>query len=248
MLDALRRSALLLALLAVLPVQAQSLYRCGNTLQDKPCADGNGSEIILDSREPASKTAKSSKSSKSASSSRPPDEFCAQQGDAAMRMRWEKEGGRTEAEQISRNPANSAFIRYVYYKRGSALDVRRQVEADCMQTRAKAESAAVVAPTFTPAVAASAPLAPPPPAPAAVPAASSASSSQTSSDNRRGGGIPIQNSEAASRPVDEALCRNLLDSAKRIRDRQRAGGNAATMLDLNRLQQELTEQLRLSGC
>ncbi len=245
MLDALRRSALLLALLAVLPVQAQSLYRCGNTLQDKPCADGNGSEIILDSGPPA---AKNSKSSKSASSSRPPDEFCSQQGDAAMRMRWEKEGGRTEAEQISRNPANSAFIRYVYYKRGSALDVRRQVEADCMQTRAKAEAAAV-APGFTPAIAASAPLAPPPPPPAPdVPAASSANAAQTSSESRRGGGIPIKNSEAASRPVDEALCRNLLDSAKRIRDRQRAGGNAATMLDLNRLQQELTEQLRLSGC
>jgi hypothetical protein len=244
MLDALRHSVLLWVLLAVLPVQAQSLYRCGNTLQDKPCADGNGSEIILDSREPATK---SSKSSRSASSSRPPDEYCVQQGEAAMRMRWEKEGGRTEAEQISRNPANSGFIRYVYFKRGSALDVRRQVEAECMQTRAKAETAAVVAPTFTPAVAASVPLAPPPPAPE-VPAASSASASQTNIDSRRGGGIPIKNSEAASRPVDEALCRNLLDSAKRIRDRQRAGGNAATMLDLNRLQQELAEQLRLSGC
>lgn len=107
-----------------LGLDAQTLYRCGSTLQDRPC-EGQDGQVIGKNRAPARTSS---------------DPYCAGQGKAAVQLRWQKDVGKTLEQQLTQPGANPDFIRYVYAKTGSAEDVRVVVESECEEDRKQAQN------------------------------------------------------------------------------------------------------------
>lgn len=208
---------------------AQTLYRCGNTYQDKPCQGEPGRIVVEGDSTPAASTAPG----------KPVDAFCKNQGQTAAELRWEKEGGRTLDVQLARDPANTAFIRYVYAKRGSAHDVRRSVERECMETGERKTQSGPAAGAgvggFTAAQ------------PRSVVQASS-SSSETSSEPRRGGGIGREDRLRGNRNVDETFCRSLFDREKKLLEQQLQYGAKPVPESLRQQLREVADQRKTANC
>ena len=209
MLRLLMLSALLSAA-ALSPCHAQHMYRCGKTFQDRPCENGEG-QVIGSTGSHAAQSAVS-------------DYYCSQQGKAAAQIRWQKEAGKTEAEQLAQNAPNPDFIRYVYAKKGAAEDVRKEVEADCMATRHPLPGA---------------------PIQAAMP---TADITEKPSVNAQGGSAGIDASSAAQSSRNAATCDQLHQSEQSIQAQQRKGGSAATMESLDQQLRQQRERIRKAGC
>lgn len=127
---------LLFALLAFPgAVSAQTLYRCGKTFQDRPCDAGVEGKAI-------------GKANTQAIAPASQDPVCAQQGSAAQKVRWDKEAGRSEADQIasaSQRGLSGEFIHYVYAMTGSAAQVKARVETDCLAEKERERAARATA-------------------------------------------------------------------------------------------------------
>jgi hypothetical protein len=135
---------ILVALLGLAtPAVAQTMYRCGSTYQDQPCsaAQSSGSVVGGSARAPVPKDAGSSPGSVTLVTP-VSDPSCRQRGLAAERIRWSKEGGRTLQQAEDADVANSAFLRNVYGRPGTAAEVRVAVEADCNDEQQRALEAA----------------------------------------------------------------------------------------------------------
>ncbi|MBI3382777.1 MAG: hypothetical protein HY019_12295 [Aquabacterium sp.] len=113
---------------------AQTMYRCGATYQDRPC---NG----VDSKPVGSHVRQAAGQSVGAASI---DPVCEARGTAAQKLMWEKESGRTLSEQLAKPGADANLARNVYGRRGSSLDVRRAIEADCVKEMDQANEAAAL--------------------------------------------------------------------------------------------------------
>lgn len=130
------RLAAVALLTCLMPVAggAQTMYRCGATYQDRPC---NG----VDSKPVGSHVRQAAGQSAGAASI---DPTCQARGTAAQKLMWEKESGRTLDEQLVKPGADTNLARNVYGRRGSSLEVRRVIEADCLKEMEQANEAAAL--------------------------------------------------------------------------------------------------------
>ena len=131
-----------------LATPAHALFRCGNAYQDKPCsteaAESAVNPAIRNATAPS--TAATPAAAKAAAS-----QFaavCARIGNEAQRIVWNREAGATREKQITEVPQGHAHdemvqtIEAVYTKRGTAPEIRGQVEADCLAQKQKQADAA----------------------------------------------------------------------------------------------------------
>ncbi|MFZ6656910.1 hypothetical protein [Undibacterium sp. TJN19] len=100
--------------------QAQNLYRCGSSYQDKPCDNGQKGQVIGKMQTPSDKPAL--------------DPSCMRRGEEAKKIIWMREGGALQDKLLSE--ASSAerrkLIGDIYAQRGNALDIRARIESECM--------------------------------------------------------------------------------------------------------------------
>ena len=124
---------------------AHALYRCGNSYQDKPCnttaAESSVNPTIRNATVPVTPAAVKPAASPFAAA-------CARMGNEAQRVVWNREGGATREKQIAELPRGHAYddmvqtIDAVYTKRGTAPEIRGQIEAECLVQKQKQADAA----------------------------------------------------------------------------------------------------------
>jgi hypothetical protein len=133
-------SAALAAFLACMcaSVDAQTLYRCGNKYQDRPC----------EANQPGKAVGTTGNSSPAASGGAV-DAGCAQKGRDALKIVWSREGGAT-LEQLLEKADDKRFVQDVYRRPGAAGQVQAAVQADCMAEK-ELNAGAVATPAAAPA-------------------------------------------------------------------------------------------------
>ena len=129
---------LIAAPLLALSGPAQALYRCGNSYQDKPCSAAAAETPINPAVRLGYSPANAAARPTTSPSSSPFASACAQVGKEAQRIVWNREGGATREKQIDELPRGAAYeemvktIDSVYIKRGTAPEIRSQIEAECL--------------------------------------------------------------------------------------------------------------------
>jgi hypothetical protein len=110
-------------------VLAANLYRCGTSYQDTPCTSTGANNKAIKSNAKVANT----------DSSQPEkiDTNCKQRGEAAKKIMWAREVGKTLDQQLesSNDRYSQALIKDVYNHRGSSLEVRNAIEQECMQQK-----------------------------------------------------------------------------------------------------------------
>lgn len=139
------KTCLGLLALMVLATPAHALFRCGNSYQDKPCAtaaaESSVNPAIRNATVPATPAAAKPLASPFAAA-------CARMGNEAQRIVWNREAGATRDKQVAELPRGHAYddmvqtIDAVYIKRGTAPEIRGQIEAECLVQRQKQADAA----------------------------------------------------------------------------------------------------------
>jgi hypothetical protein len=142
------KTCLGLLALMVLATPAHALFRCGNSYQDKPCATTAAESPVNPAIRNATVSAAPAASKPVAS---PFAAACARTGNEAQRIVWNREAGATREKQINELPKGHAYddmvqtIDAVYTKRGTAPEIRGQIEADCLvQKQKQADAAAAI--------------------------------------------------------------------------------------------------------
>jgi hypothetical protein len=234
----LRGAGLLLAAWVLCaPAAAQTMYRCGNAYQDRPC----------NSSQPPGKVVNTSGAGTAAA---PPPMLtaeCAQRGEAAQKIAWVRETGQTEAMQLSAtvDSRDTALISEVYRHTGSAAQIRSAVEASCMAAadRATQRAAAPAAsPTGNARAEGAAPALPSRPIPASMLPPADAPDPQQLARQRAD---EEARAAAASR---KARCDELVVRLDTIRQTQRLGGSAAAQEDMKQQLRSAEQQVRAAGC
>lgn len=119
---------------------AATTYRCSsNSFQDTPCLNYNHSKPL--------KTAAKSATSAEPTKARAPyavDTDCKQRGDAAKKIMWQRQVGKTKEQQLetAQDTQAQALISEVYNQQGTVLEVRNNVELACMQQKEEDKLAA----------------------------------------------------------------------------------------------------------
>lgn len=132
--------SLLLVLSMTTGAQAQTLYRCGNSYQDKPCDKGQKEQIL-------GKLATTDNTNKPVV-----DASCRLRGEDAKKIIWMREAGATQERVLSEagSDERKKLINEIYAQRGNAADVRAAVEKECMDEKQRAMNAAKPAAPATP--------------------------------------------------------------------------------------------------
>lgn len=159
-------------LLAAQTVQAQGLYRCGNTYQDRPCSGTDGKKL-------SGGTAVDNKTASAGAKAAMIDGECQQRGKDAQKIVWAREGGMTEEMMMgkARSPEEKKLVQDVYSMRAPIGEVKAAIEASCMADKSRAQAA----PAPTAAVAGNAAKAGPA---GSSPSSSAATASTPKEDNR----------------------------------------------------------------
>lgn len=116
------RLVLLFAGLLSLPLQAQTMYRCGSSYQDRPCDNGQPGKIIGVNRAPTD-------------ADKPKlDLACSRRGEEAKKIIWQREGGAIQEKLLAEagNAERRKLIADVYAMRANSSEVRAAIESDCM--------------------------------------------------------------------------------------------------------------------
>jgi len=125
-----------------MPASAQ-MYRCGNVFQDRPCDAGVQEQRLSPG---GTRTPSGTANAPSAATQASPfTAQCARVGEHAQRIMWKREGGATQEKQISEARGDQSMIDLilaVYIRRGSAPQVRAEIEAECVADREKQARAA----------------------------------------------------------------------------------------------------------
>jgi hypothetical protein len=223
----------------------QTMYRCGNKYQDRPCDAGQKSRAVgstgVDSG-PAPGTAPAAGAG-SAGAVRSAAQ-CAQLGQDALKIVWSREGGATQErlESEAKTGRERNFVRDVYRRRGSAPQVQAAVEADCIAEREKEAQAAALE-------AAAARLrgeqreagsgspipieSRPPPSAAEVQAA----------EQQRARAAADRDAESKKR-----VCARFNASMDDLRARERRGGSVGTMDAMREERRSLQSEMSSNGC
>jgi hypothetical protein len=210
--------------------QAQTMYRCGKTYQDRPCAAGQ-----------AGKAMGSAVSSSAPAAGAAGDAECVQKGKDSLKIVWSREGGATEERLLgeAHSEAQRRFIRDVYRRPGAASTVQAAVEADCVAAKAQAEQDTAIAIAAALKAQREGKLASPP-AGYGNPAAASGAAADPALEERR---KAEQLAAAAKR-----RCDGLGSELDRLRADERRGGSAQTMERLAERRRELHAQMSKAGC
>ena len=224
------------ALLLSNPTTAQTLYRCGNQYQDKPCEKG----------EPAKRISAGAKRTASAATPAS-DAECARRGERALKIVWARETGATAEQQLAEVPSSAPdqqrLVTAVYEKRGSAPEIRAAIEADCMAEKEKLKQAQAMAAAAAQMMEKVPSDMRPAPAPATV-STGAAAPGVVQGDQKA--------AEAAERRFREEqhlkTCARLREDMATTRSQQRAGGDASTMDNLNERRRWLERSLASEGC
>ena len=207
--------------------QAQTMYRCGNVYQDRPCADQPGRVI-----------GSSTKASQSPTESAI-DGDCSRRGAAALKIVWARESGRTEEMQLSSSthPGERKLISDVYRKRGSSVDVRSAIEADCVAEKARAAQAAALIEAAGKLTAQD------------RPAPTSTQNEAAGAAARAAAGKELEASaEQRNAANKKARCDNLTARVDSIRQQQLSGGSVSVMESLNKQRRDADKALSEAGC
>lgn len=206
------RVVLAVVMLAPAVVFAQAMYRCGATYQDRPC---NG----VDTKPVGSHVRQAAGQSTGAASI---DPVCAARGTVAQKMMWEKESGRTLDEQLAQPGVDAGLARNVYGRRGSSLEVRRAIEADCLKDVAQANEAAALLR-----------------AAGRVPQSGATGNQPV---------LPAGSVAGASSAAKAANCASLAGELSELNHAQRAGGDAARMDVLAARVRDTQSRKKAAGC
>ena len=208
---------------SALQAHAQRMYRCGNAYQDRPC----------EGAQPPGKELRDFSGSAAPANRPVADPQCARLGEEAVKIVWARESGATREQQIAANAQNQPLIDSVYYKRGSAPEIRTAIEAECMaekQRQAAALAAAAAGAQGIPAV---------PPPSSQGPSANDISRFQQRQDEEI-----AANQEA----FKKTRCADLSRQAENLRRQERAGGSSGAMSRLHELRTNLEATRRREGC
>jgi len=207
----------------------QNLFRCGNTYQDRPCASEAG-KVIGKGGAPARESTPAAASV---------DLTCTRRGARAQKIMWAREAGATAETQLATvaTPAERKLIADVYDRRGSSVDVRAAVEADCSAEMARNAQAAALMEAAAKLQGQDAP---------AVAARGSAVEPSAREDAERD--RQASNAHVIDTRNNRQQCASLAAQRERILERQRAGGSSTTMDALNRQRQDTDKALRAAGC
>lgn len=221
-------AVVLSVMLASAEASAQTMYRCGATYQDRPCSG-------VDSKPVGNHVRQAAGQSVGAASI---DPVCAARGTAAQKLMWEKESGRTLDEQLAKPGVDTGLARNVYGRRGSSLDVRRAVEADCIKEMEQANEAAAL---LKAASKVQQPAAVSPGNQALAPAGSLPGVASTSVQ-------PAADDAAARKAAKATACAALSTELSELTQAQRTGGDAARMDVLAARVRDTQSRKRAAGC
>lgn len=224
--------ALLFSLLVALgsaTAQAQTMYRCGKTYQDRPCAAGLPGKAMG--------SAVRGTPAPAASGTVPPE--CVQMGKDSLKVVWAREGGATQDRLLGEatSEAQRRLVRNVYPRRGSASQIQAAVEQDCVVDLAKAEQDAALAAAAAVRAQREGKL---PPVPAGYQAPAAA---DPAAEERRKAEIAAARAEAAKQ-----RCKSLEREMENIAAAERSGGSARTMEKLADQRRQLRKAQSDGGC
>lgn len=116
---------------------AADFYRCGNVYQDRPCANASQAKVI---------SSKSSAAAEPRAGARQVDADCMKKGEASKKVVWLRESGKTEEDQLStaKDGYTRRLVGEVYQRRGSAIEVKKAIEDECMAQKEKDRLAAAL--------------------------------------------------------------------------------------------------------
>ncbi|MBR7801329.1 hypothetical protein [Undibacterium fentianense] len=111
--------------------QAQTMYRCGSSYQDKPCANGQTGVVIGKIKTNENATADGLKTNQSI------DPACKARGEEAKKILWMREGGAQKTDLLakSESPERDRLINDIYAVRGNSNDIRMNIERNCMEEK-----------------------------------------------------------------------------------------------------------------
>jgi hypothetical protein len=210
---------------------AQTMYRCGSSFQDHPCGGGQAGTVIGVSPAPAHAQAPTAASAPSAQ--------CSQRGIASQKISWYREAGKTQQDQSA--GATGSFqrdlIAEVYSHRGTSVEVRAAIEADCKAAEDRAAQAAAL-------IDAAARL-----QAGANPAGLHADTTSGATSTTGAVSPPGQTQAVASDSGGkQATCQRLTNALADVRAKERAGTSAARVEQVRQQERDANDRLRAAGC
>jgi hypothetical protein len=212
------------------PVLAQTMFRCGNGYQDRPCDSGQPGKVV----------GTASPTPAPAATSRPAiDGDCGRRGAAALKLVWQREAGVTEeaAAGAAHTAAQRRLVSDVYARRGTAPEVRAGVEADCVLEKQRAAQAAGMMEALARQQEESAAGQRPPDA-KGDPLRQQAERKRDEADSQQ----QLQDKQLKQR------CAELVDRLRHIQTLQRRGADAAGMEALNQQRRDVERARRDASC
>lgn len=204
------------------PAEAQTLYRCGKSFQDRPCDSAAPGKAVSTGASAPQTTAGSTASSLA----------CAQRGENAKRIAWAREVGKTRDEQLagSTSPDHRNLIAEVYQMRGNAYEVSAAVEAKCAEKEKEARAAAAAITLLQEQAAAS-------------PTAGN-SGERTSPANQQA----ANQQESANSAAKKERCDGFASQLQGLQDNERAGGSASQMDSLKKQRRDIEAKRQAAAC
>ena len=229
-----RLPVIVLAVLLGSSAGAQSLFRCGNVYQDRPCQAGTAQKELT----PSGRSAPAAQGGPVAAapvSASPFAAVCSRIGEQAQKITWKREAGATQERQMAELPNTGSreemikVIDSVYRKRGSAPEIRAAVEAECVAERQEAADTAAALRLLQSQQnrTASTPAAPPVPAPTTTAAAPTAPQTP---------------------PGPSPSCGSFRRQLESVNAQLRSGGTVAIMEQLQNQRRDAEKRLREGRC
>lgn len=204
---------------------AQTLYRCGNAYQDRPCSTGEAKKVTgVAANDNAKNTPDVAHPS------------CKRLGAESLKIAWRREGGATFEQALSTagNSSERSLVESVYRTRGTAPEIRARIENECVAEMEKRQRHAALFETSKPATSGPG---------NGQPALTSESTPPHSGKTV----VSSLKAEGKGAKVD-GTCDRLARTLESIRLRQRAGGSISTMESLRSDHAEIEQEQRKIGC
>ena len=214
---------------------ASAMYRCGNVFQDKPCEAGVTEQRLTPGGSKASSGGANAPSAATMAS--PYAAQCARVGEHAQRISWKREGGATAERQISDARGDEGMINLImsiYARRGSAPEIRKAIEGECVAEKERQAKAADILNTLQKQAN------PAPMGPSGVPAAGTAGAEAGNAAKPSGSMQPVS--------ANESTCTSLKSRRASVESRLRAGGTASHMESLQNNRRDIEQQMRDVRC
>lgn len=214
-----RLSGIVVAMVIAMPLQAQTLYRCGKSFQDRPCDTGTQGKVVSVSAQMQTQASSAV------------DMGCVARGDRAKRIMWAREVGKTKEDQIasSTSARDRNLINEVYQMRGTSNDVGAAIETKCVADKERAAQAAAAVLALQPEQGTSANA-----QPLAVEQAAPVK--------------PASDQVVANAASKKQRCDSLNSQLQDIKNSERGGGSASAMDSMRSRRRAVEAQLQGEGC